>query len=141
MSSKKKHNLNITLKRNPVRNWRDHAIKTFLEILNIVKLYHWSTHSYSQHVATDELYHDLNKYIDEFVEIMLGKSKRRFKTIKISSASVDTKKVFITKINSFKQYLMKLNDKMDKTEDSNLFNIRDEILGTLDKLIYLFELK
>ena len=41
--------------------------KVFLEMLNTVKLYHWKTYSYSTHNATNELYKDLNKYIDEFI--------------------------------------------------------------------------
>ena len=62
-------------KRKLSKNKKMEIIKTFLEILNYTKLHHWSTNSYSEHKATDELYSDLNKYIDEFVEIMLGKDK------------------------------------------------------------------
>jgi DNA-binding ferritin-like protein len=40
---------------------------TFLEMLNIVKLYHWNTTMYSQHQATDELYSSLNNSVDEFI--------------------------------------------------------------------------
>ena len=32
----------------------------FMEILMMIKLYHWKTHSYSTHKATDELYSKLN---------------------------------------------------------------------------------
>ena len=44
----------------------------FMGMLNTVKLYHWKTFSFATHKATDELYEDLNKYVDEFVEVMLG---------------------------------------------------------------------
>ena len=47
------------------RNKRNaYIVKKFLEMLNMVKLYHWKTRSYSQHKATDELYDRLNKHID-----------------------------------------------------------------------------
>ena len=47
----------------------------------MVKLYHWKTRSYAQHQATDELYLKLNKHIDSFVEVLLGKDERRIKML------------------------------------------------------------
>ena len=32
-----------------------HIVCVFLEMLNMVKLYHWKTYSFSTHKATDEL--------------------------------------------------------------------------------------
>ena len=49
----------------------------FLQMLNTIKLYHWKTTSFAQHKATDELYSILNKNIDSFIEIMLGKTGNR----------------------------------------------------------------
>jgi len=43
-------------------------VKSFIEILNTIKLYHWKTHSYAEHKATDELYSKLNEHIDSFVQ-------------------------------------------------------------------------
>ena len=40
----------------------------FLEILMMVKLFHWKTTSYATHQATDELYTKLNSNIDTFIE-------------------------------------------------------------------------
>jgi hypothetical protein len=48
---------------------------TFLEFINVVKLYHWNTRSYSEHKATDELHDSLSKHIDKFVEVMLGNKR------------------------------------------------------------------
>ena len=33
----------------------------FLEMLMMVKLFHWKTHSYAAHKATDELYDSINE--------------------------------------------------------------------------------
>ena len=49
----------------------------FLEMLLMVKLYHWKTTSYATHKATDELYTKMNANIDDFVEVLLGKSGLR----------------------------------------------------------------
>lgn len=140
MTIKIKNTKNKTLKRKLTNSSRSTIVKTFLEMLNTTKLYHWSTYSYSQHIATDELYHSLNKHIDMFVEIMLGKTKDRLKNIVFSTRSANSKKTFIKEIVLFKEYLISLNSVMDPVTDSDLYNVRDEILGTLDKLLYLFEL-
>ena len=39
----------------------------FLEILMMVKLFHWKTTSYATHKATDELYTKLNENIYSFI--------------------------------------------------------------------------
>ena len=51
-----------------------HITKNLLELLNMVKLYHWKTYSYAEHEATDALYAKLSKHVDEFVEVLLGKN-------------------------------------------------------------------
>ena len=49
-------------------------ILKFIQMLNIIKIYHWKTLSYPEHKATDELYESFNGRMDEFVETMLGKT-------------------------------------------------------------------
>ena len=61
-------------KQNPQKgNFKKEIVSMFLKMLNTTKLYHWRTYSYATHEATDNLYADLNKYVDEFVEVMMGK--------------------------------------------------------------------
>ena len=129
------------------RRWgsfkREIVIK-FLELLNTVKLYHWKTHSYSTHKATDDLYEKLNENIDTFIEVLLGKSGDRVdlsqqKTMSLRSFSTsnELKKYLV----SVKEYLVKL-DKCDALvhrgmSNSDLFNIRDEILANINQFLYL----
>ena len=130
-----------TKKRTLSSKHHNRIISRFLHTLNCVKMYHWSTSSYSQHKATDDLYSELNKHIDDFVETMLGKVKSRVHSINISSCRALNKQQFLKIIRSFKTFLIDLNHVLDTKYDSNLYNIRDEMLQVLDKLIYLFELK
>ena len=44
-------------------------IHFFFTMREQIKLYHWQTHSYSRHKATDEVIENLDKNIDEFVEV------------------------------------------------------------------------
>jgi DNA-binding ferritin-like protein len=113
-------------------------VTMFIEMLNTVKLYHWKTSSYAQHKATDELYTNLNLNIDTFVEIMLGKTGGRVnltgqKTLPLLDYTNVTE--FTREINKYKQFLIEMNK--DETNNSDLLNVRDEILGNLNQFTYL----
>ena len=118
----------------------------FLEMLMMVKLFHWKTHSYATHKATDELYESLNEHIDHFIEVLLGKTGSRIDLMSkksISLIDLNSPESLKSKIASFKSYLVGLdNNKALKTmSNSDLFNIRDEILGDLNKFLYLLTFK
>ena len=115
---------------------------TFLQMLNTIKLYHWKTHSYAQHKATDELYSKLNENIDTFVEIMLGKHGNRVDLTKYKCNPLfdyNNLKEFRHKINEYKKFLINMtNDiNLNLTYNSDLLNVRDEILGNLNQFEYL----
>lgn len=112
----------------------------FLEILNIVKIYHWKTYSYATHKATDELYSKLNENIDSFIEVLLGKSGNRINLEKVKSIPIEDFKTnlqFKKKIKIYIKYLINLNKKLNSKLDSDLLNIRDEILKDLNQFLYL----
>jgi DNA-binding ferritin-like protein len=118
----------------------------FLEMLMMVKLFHWKTHSYATHKATDGLYDSLNEHIDNFIEVLLGKTGSRIDLMSkktISLIDLNSQESLKSKITSFKSYLVGLNNnKALKTmSNSDLFNIRDEILGDLNKFLYLLTFK
>lgn len=105
-------------------------IITFLEFLNVVKMYHWNTRKYAEHNSTDALYKVLGKNIDRFVEIMLA--DKRLPTLKTKIYIVNTNRdAFMIKVNKFKSFLLKINMSPD------LMNIRDDILSNVDQFIYL----
>jgi hypothetical protein len=120
-------------------------ISTFLEMLNMVKLHHWKTYSYSTHKATDELYSDLNSNVDAFVEVLLGKegTPRVNLTHMKSLPLYDFSSVgqFKQKITQFKTYLEHMSKCPALMNNSDLLNIRDELLGNLNKFTYLLTLK
>jgi hypothetical protein len=118
----------------------------FFEILLMVKLYHWKTTSYATHKATDELYTKLNENIDSFIEVLLGKSGSRtdlmgHKNIRlVDLSSSDSLK---REVDAFKGYLVGLNDNkaMKLMSNTDLYNIRDTILGDLNQFLYLLTFK
>jgi DNA-binding ferritin-like protein len=114
-------------------------VKFFIEILNNVKLYHWRTQSYAQHKATDELYEKLNKDIDSFVEVMLGKDESRIKHLEKEVIVLDfsNKKEFKDNIFKFREFLIEMNYHFDKERDSDLLSIRDDLLVDVNQFLYL----
>ena len=119
-------------------------VTTFLQMLNTVKLYHWKTTSYAQHKATDELYAKLNENIDTFVEIMLGKTNKRVDlTHQLTLPLMDYNNLssFESIIEKYKIFLISMNASIDSANNSDLLNVRDEILGNLNQFSYLLTFK
>jgi DNA-binding ferritin-like protein len=121
-------------------------VTMFLQMLNTVKLYHWKTSSYAQHKATDELYGNLNTNIDTFVEVMLGKTGGRVNLTFVKTLPLlDYTNVadFKREVAKYKQFLIDMNkdDTLNITNNSDLLNIRDEILANLNQFTYLLTFK
>lgn len=114
----------------------------FLEILLMIKLFHWKTTSYATHKATDELYGKLNTNIDSFVEILLGKTGKRtdlMSQTSIKLIDLNSSESLKREIEKFKSYLVSLdnNKAMKMMSNTDLYNIRDTILGDMNQFLYL----
>ena len=114
-------------------------VRTFLEMLNTVKLYHWKTRSFAQHKATDELYEQLNGHVDKFVEILLGKDESRIKMVERRCELLDfsDSSDFKARIYEYREFLVDMNKYFHAKRDTDLLNIRDEILGDINQFLYL----
>jgi len=118
----------------------------FLEMLLMVKLFHWKTTSYATHKSTDELYTKLNANIDEFIEILLGKSGSRINLMSnkhIRLVDLSSQDSLKREVEHFKAYLVSLNDEpaMKAMSNTDLYSIRDTILGDLNQFLYLLTFK
>ncbi len=127
-------------------NFQKEITVVFMEMLMMVKLFHWKTHSYATHKATDELYGKLNEHIDSFIEVLLGKTGSRIdlmshKTIRLIDLS--SQENLKREVEAFKGYLVSLDDNkaLKSMSNSDLYNIRDEILGDLNQFLYLLTFK
>ena len=115
-------------------------------MLLMVKLFHWKTHSYATHKATDDLYTKLNADIDRFIEILLGKTGSRIDLMghkSITLIDLNSQDQLKSKIESFKSYLVGLtnNKGLSSMTNTDLLNIRDEILGDMNQFLYLLTFK
>ena len=113
---------------------------SMLSIRSQVKLYHWQTGSFARHKAADDLVTSLDTNIDKFMEVFMGKYGRPHVThpIKISNFSDSAAKAFIAK--QTKYLTVELAHQLKPT-DTDLLNIRDEILGDINQIMYLFTLQ
>jgi len=114
---------------------------TLLQMQQQYKILHWQTMSFSQHKSFDEIVSSLIENTDEFIETYMGKYGRVIaaNTFNITLANYkDTD--FMALTNNYIGFLIGLNDMLDKAQDSDLLNIRDEILGSLNQLKYLLTL-
>ena len=119
-------------------------ITMMLESLMMIKLYHWKTHSFAGHKATDELYGKLNENMDNFVEVLMGKmagTRADFLSTKsINLVDLSNKKQLVGRVNAIKGYLSAMEKTIPLENATDLLNIRDEILADLNTFLYLLTL-
>lgn len=118
-------------------------INFFFSMREQIKLYHWQTHSFAQHKATDDVISALDESIDNYVEVYMGKYGRPKVTGGSNIVRVQnmTEKTAVKFIKTCITYLEGPLIKRLKPVDTDLVNIRDEMLGELNKILYLFTLK
>jgi hypothetical protein len=112
-----------------------------MQMINQYKILHWQTKSYSQHKSFDGIFESLEENIDTFIETYMGKYGRVIaaNAFNLTLANYqDTDYIALT--NKYIGFLIGLNNMLDKVQDSDLLNIRDEIVGSLNQLKYLLTL-
>jgi hypothetical protein len=117
-------------------------IQFLFEIRNQIKLYHWQTYQHARHIATDKYLESLDKHIDYFVEVSMGKYGRPRVTGATATITLKnmTEKTAAIYLKAARTYLQGTFSKTINPKDTDLLNIRDEILGDLNQLTYLFTL-
>ena len=117
-------------------------VNFFFEMRGQIKLYHWQTHSFAQHKATDDLLDSLDKAIDEYVEVYMGRYGRPKMTSRNNSYKLQnlTEKTMINFLKDCIYYLEGPLVKKLKPVDTDLVNLRDEMLADLNQVMYLFTL-
>ena len=119
-------------------------IHFFLQLRDQIKLYHWQTRVYARHMATDKILENLEKAIDSYVEVYFGKYGRVKLTGKNAQITLQniTDAGAVRVITAAIKYLQgPLTKSLKTVQDSDLLNIKDEIIADLNQLLYLFTLK
>jgi len=117
-------------------------ILKLVEMQNQFRFLHWQTKSKSKHEAYGETYESLNDLLDSFVETYMGKYGRPEFDGDFTLGFKDISAISLqTFIDGNVDFLIGLTDMLDSASDSDLLNIRDEMLSILNKLKYLLTLK
>ena len=118
-------------------------IHFFFTMRDQVKLYHWQTYQYARHKATDDVIKSLDEHIDTFVEVYMGKYGRPSITKLTATTTIKNMadKTAAKFIRECIAYLQGPLTKGLKGTDTDLVNIRDEMLADLNQLLYLFTLQ
>ena len=106
-----------------------------------LRIFHWQTKSYAAHQALGITYDSLSLKIDEFVEVFMGKYGRisvNKMSVNLEDLSDGTLDVFVDKMIDYLQTGLKENI---NENDTDLMNIRDEMLSSMNKLKYLLTLE
>jgi hypothetical protein len=118
-------------------------VQFLLEVRNQMKIYHWQTYEHSRHIATDKVISSLDESIDMFVEVSMGKYGRPKMTGATGTLTLKnlSEKAAVAYLRSAIQLLQgPFSKTLDPKKDTDLINIRDEILAQLNQLAFLFTL-
>lgn len=118
------------------------CIKVILNFQNELRLHHWGTQSYAAHQALGMAYETIDDLLDSFTESYIGVYGRSeiysIKEMNFNGPNeISPEKV----LDSFEEYLVNNVSKEIDADQTALLNIRDEILGVVQKTKYLLTLK
>jgi glycyl-tRNA synthetase beta subunit len=111
----------------------------FFTIEKTIKLYHWQTKSHSRHKATDHLVDNIAEIADKFMEVYqgrYGKLSLSSSTITITSLNDSTAVDYLREVASVLESFVEKG--LVAVEDTDLLNIRDDLLSHINQTIYLF---
>jgi hypothetical protein len=113
----------------------------FLSFRDQLKIYHWQTSVYARHVAADKLFDSLQDQIDRFMEVLQGSRNARIQltaksgNVKYTNQNDEDANSILL---SFKNWLLNSLPNMLKDTDTDLINIRDEMVASVNNTIYLY---
>ena len=139
-SARKRSNKRSARKRSVKRHSSNYSVNgivaTMTEMLHAVKMHHWHTHDYSVHKATDNLHEALSEQVDSFVEKLLGSKQTRSNLTDLRMRSYNSLPELKRRVEHYKRYLQG----MPASLGTDLLNIRDELLGSLNQFSYMLTL-
>ena len=121
------------------KNMNESLVCFFLRIKAQLEILHWQTTSYARHMAYGRIYDALQELVDGFIEAYQGKYGR----LSIEEAVI-IRNIEDEELDSFiDDTITALNSEIPSMldeNDTNLLNIRDEILDQFNILKYLLSL-
>jgi hypothetical protein len=106
------------------------------------KFLHWQTFGDAKHKAYGEIYDSMGENIDTLVEAMMGKYGRVQFDSEFSIMFQDISSLSVQNfMDGITEFLVGMTEQLDPKYDTDLLNIRDEILGDINQTKYRLTLK
>ncbi len=120
----------------------EEIILNLIRIQTQFKFLHWQTYGDAKHRLYGDVNSALGDKIDEFVEIMMGKYGRPNFESEFSVSFKDISDINMQEfMDDIVEFLVGLSDSLDPKYDTDLLNLKDEMLGLMNKTKYLLTLK
>jgi hypothetical protein len=121
---------------------KEELILKLVQIQVQFKFMHWQTTGDAKHRAYGKAYDKLGGFIDDFVEAMMGKYGRPEFESEFSLMFQDLSSLSIQNfLDGITDFLVSITEMLDPKYDTDLLNLRDEMLAAINKLKYLLTLK
>jgi DNA-binding ferritin-like protein len=106
------------------------------------KFLHWQTTGDAKHRLYGKIYDKLGDLIDEFTETMMGKQGRPEFQPEFGIMFQDISNLKMQNfMDGITEFLVSMSDHLDSRYDTDLLNLRDEMLSLINKSKYLMTLK
>jgi hypothetical protein len=117
-------------------------VSSFLTFQISLKIYHWQTLSYPRHKASDELFAAISEKIDRFVETLQGHRVQRFNFSKQYTIDLQnfSEQAGLRMLTQFEKWLQSQLPKLLIDSESDLTNLRDEMINDIHQALYLYSL-
>ncbi len=117
----------------------DEVMKFLFTVQVLNKQYHLNTTSFARHKGSDNFDDLLLGHIDRFAEVFIGRYgfKPRVTSLRLSEEYLSDEGA-VKLLKQTKSYLENMNSLIP---DSELLNIRDEMLADVNKTLYLYGLQ
>jgi DNA-binding ferritin-like protein len=121
---------------------KEDLIKKLVQIQLQWKFLHWQTYGDAKHRLYGEIYDKLGELIDEFTETMMGKYGRPQFESEFALMFQDISSLNMQNfMDGLTEFFVSFSEQLDPKYDTDLLNLRDEMLGTINKSKYLLTLK
>jgi hypothetical protein len=121
---------------------KEELILKLVQIQYQFRFLHWQTFGDAKHKSYGEVFENMNDLVDDFVEAMMGKYGRPEFESEFMIAFQDIKSLNLQNfIDGIVEFLVSMTEVLDNKYDTDLLNLRDEILLLINKLKYLLTLK
>jgi hypothetical protein len=121
---------------------KEELILKLVQIQLQFKFLHWQTFGDAKHRAYGGIYDSLGETIDMFTESMMGKYGRPEFEPEFSIMFQDISAINVQNfLDGITEFLVDMTDQLDSRYDTDLLNLRDEMLAEINKLKYLLTLK